>query len=91
MPYNLIRGVTYSKLTYEFVVHGNDDEYDYNYISPDRNLIICLLFSFLINFVFKYISQSQRDIHYFFLNIKHFFFTFKLLSQLAFIFLCEMS
>ena len=53
MPYNLIRGVTYSKLTYEFVVHGNDDEYDYNYISPDRNLIICLLAIFYQNINFK--------------------------------------
>ena len=43
MPYNIIRGITYSKLTYEFVIHGNDDEYDYEYISPDRNLIICLI------------------------------------------------
>ena len=43
ITYNLIRGITYSKLTYEFVVHGNDDEYDYEYISPDRNLIICLI------------------------------------------------
>ncbi len=45
MPYNLIRGVTYSKLTYEFVVHGNDEEYDYEYLSPERNLIICRFFT----------------------------------------------
>lgn len=41
--YSDIRGVTYSKLTYEFVVHGNDDEYDYQYLSPERDLIICLI------------------------------------------------
>ena len=53
IPYNLIRGITYSKLTYEFVVHGNDDEYDYQYISPDRNLIICLIAIFYQNTNFK--------------------------------------
>ena len=53
IPYNLIRGITYSKLTYEFVVHGNDDEYDYEYLSPDRNLIICLIATFYQNNVFK--------------------------------------
>ena len=53
IPYNLIRGITYSKLTYEFVVHGNDDEYDYEYLSADRNLIICLIAIFYQNTAFK--------------------------------------
>jgi serum/glucocorticoid-regulated kinase 2 len=53
IPYNLIRGVTYSKLTYEFVIHGNDDEYDYEYLSADRNLIICLIAIFYQNSAFK--------------------------------------
>ena len=43
IPYELVRGVTFSKLTYEFVIHGNDDEYDYQYISPDRDLILCIM------------------------------------------------
>ena len=43
ISYDLVRGVTFSKLTYEFVIHGNDDEYDYQYISPDRDLILCLM------------------------------------------------
>ena len=30
--YSDIRGITYSKLTYEFVIHGNDNEYDYECI-----------------------------------------------------------
>ena len=49
IPYNLIRGITYSKITYEFVVHGNDEEYDYQYISADRNMIICLIALFYQN------------------------------------------
>ena len=53
IPYNQIRGITYSKLTDEFVVHGNDDEYDYEYVSPERNLIICLIAIFYQNLVFK--------------------------------------
>ena len=43
IPYSLFRGITYSKLTFEFVVHGNDDEYDYEFISSSRDLIICLI------------------------------------------------
>jgi serum/glucocorticoid-regulated kinase 2 len=41
--YNEILGITYSKLTYEFVIHGNNEEYDYAYISADRNIIICII------------------------------------------------
>ena len=43
LSYNDIRGITYSKLTYEFVIHGNDIEYDYQYLNQERNLIICLI------------------------------------------------
>ena len=43
LSYGEMRGVTYSKLTYEFVIHGNDVEYDYQYLSQERNLIICLV------------------------------------------------
>ena len=53
LPYNAIMGITYSKLTYEFVIHGNDEEYDYNFISPERNLIICLIAIFYQNINFK--------------------------------------
>ena len=41
--YNEILGITYSKLTFEFIVHGNNQEYDYAYISEDRNIIICII------------------------------------------------
>ena len=51
--YSDIRGITFSKLTYEFVVHGNDDEYDYEYQSPERDYIICLISIFYQNNCFK--------------------------------------
>ena len=35
-----VRGITVSKLSEEFVVHGNDVEYDYYYLSP-KKLLIC--------------------------------------------------
>jgi hypothetical protein len=35
-----IRGITVSKITDEFVIHGNDVEYDYNYISQKKKKII---------------------------------------------------
>ena len=53
ISYTNIRGITYSKLTYEFVIHGNDDEYDYEYLSPERNYIICLIAIFYQNICFK--------------------------------------
>ena len=46
IKYNEILGVTYSKLTFEFVVHGSNEEYDYQYISQDRNIIICIIAHF---------------------------------------------
>ena len=44
--YNQIRGITYSELSQEFVVHGNDDEYDYLFLSSERNLLISLIAKF---------------------------------------------
>ena len=48
IKYDQIRGITISSVKHneEFVVHGNDDEYDYYYHSPQRNLIICLIARF---------------------------------------------
>ena len=40
IQYSDIRGVTFSPLNTEFIVHGNDMEYDFYFISPERNLII---------------------------------------------------
>ena len=59
IPYNLIRGITYSKLTFEFVVHGNDDEYDYQYVSADRNMIISLIAIFYQNVAFQPIKICE--------------------------------
>lgn len=38
-----IRGITITKITDEFVIHGNDDEYDYDYVSNRRKKIIELI------------------------------------------------
>lgn len=35
-----IRGISISKLTDEFVIHGSDSEYDYDYVSSKRKAII---------------------------------------------------
>ena len=53
IAYTDIRGITYSKITYEFVIHGNDDEYDFQYIHNDRNLIICFIAVFYQKVAFK--------------------------------------
>ena len=59
ISYADIRGVTYSKLTFEFVVHGNDDEYDYQYIHQDRDLIICFIAIFYQQVAFKPIQICE--------------------------------
>ena len=59
ISYSDIRGVTYSKLTYEFVVHGNDDEYDYQYIHPERSFIIFLMAIFYQGVAFKPIKICE--------------------------------
>ena len=46
IPYQEILGVTYSKTSYEFIIHGNNEEYDYSYNSQDRNIIICIIAKF---------------------------------------------
>ena len=61
IAYTDIRGITYSKLTYEFVIHGNDDEYDYQYIHNDRNLIICFIAIFYQNVAFKPIQICEVE------------------------------
>ena len=59
IAYSDIRGITYSKLTYEFVIHGNDDEYDYQYIHTERNLIICFIAIFYQNVTLKQIQICE--------------------------------
>ena len=61
IAYTDIRGITYSKLTYEFVIHGNDDEYDYQYIHQDRNLIICFIAIFYQTLAFKPIQICEVE------------------------------
>ena len=46
IPFTEISGITFSTENNEFVIHGNDSEYDYYYISPDRNLLISLISKF---------------------------------------------
>jgi hypothetical protein len=49
-----IRGITVTKSTDEFVVHGNDIEYDYNFISSKRKKIV--------EFIAKnYFELTKRD------------------------------
>lgn len=49
---NAILGITISQITDEFIVHGMDTEYDYNYVSAKRKEIIRL------------INQGYKDIEH---------------------------
>ena len=46
IPYKEILGITFSNITNEFVIHGNNSQYDYHYNSQDKNLIISLIIFF---------------------------------------------
>ena len=37
---NSIKGITLSKLSDEFVIHCNDEEYDYHYVSTKKKKIV---------------------------------------------------
>ena len=43
MKYSEISGITFTKSSQEFVVHGKDEEYDYQFQAPDKNILICLI------------------------------------------------
>ena len=43
IPLNVILGITISKTSEEFIIHGNDNEYDYHYNSPKRFEIIRII------------------------------------------------
>lgn len=40
IDYSTILGISISKLTDEFVIHGSDNEYDYDFVSSKRKIII---------------------------------------------------
>ena len=46
ISYKEILGITFSIISNEFVVHGNDSQYDYQYNSKDKILIISLIVFF---------------------------------------------
>ena len=46
IPYKEILGITFSNLSNEFVIHGNNCQYDYHYNSQDKTLIISLIIFF---------------------------------------------
>ena len=46
IKYDQIRGITYSTQSNGFVIHGNDDEYDYQYQSSEKFLILRFIAKF---------------------------------------------
>ena len=55
MKYSEISGITFTKSSQEFVVHGKDDEYDYQFQTPDKNILVCLIAYF-------YESQTNSNL-----------------------------
>ena len=46
IQYSEVRGITFSTLNDEFIVHGNDMEYDFYFISNDKDIIIGIIAKF---------------------------------------------
>ena len=63
--YTNIKGITYSDLTNEFVIHGIDDEYDYDYISDERDIILCYISVFYqieTQKIFKICQVNEKNL-----------------------------
>ena len=58
----VIKGITLSKTSDEFVIHCNDEDYDYQYISPKKKTIIEILAKY-------YYNISQQELKLFELNV----------------------
>jgi serum/glucocorticoid-regulated kinase 2 len=56
-----VRGLTISKVTDEFVIHGNDVEYDYDYISQRRRKIIEYIAKFFLELTKKELPLCEID------------------------------
>jgi serum/glucocorticoid-regulated kinase 2 len=57
----LIRGITASKLADEFVIHGNDVEYDYDYVSTRRKKIIEIIARCYLEITKKQVNFCALD------------------------------
>ena len=55
IPYKEILGISFSNISNEFVIHGNNSQYDYHYNSQDKNLIISLI-------IYLYDEQNNSQI-----------------------------
>ena len=43
IPFNVLRGITYTTASDEFVIHCNDDEYDYSFVTAEKKVIITMI------------------------------------------------
>ena len=65
LKYSEVSGITFTKLSTEFVVHGIDNEYDYHFQSPDKNVLICLIAKFYedqVNSNLKLCEISEKSL-----------------------------
>ena len=63
IPLNDILGITINKLTDEFILHGKDKEYDYYYISHNRDEIISTIYNaFLEQKQFKFSIAIEKSL-----------------------------
>jgi serum/glucocorticoid-regulated kinase 2 len=59
----LIRGVTVSKTTDEFVIHCNDEEYDYQYISQKKKTIVEIIAKYYYNITGEELKLFELNVN----------------------------
>ena len=59
----LIRGITVSKTKDEFVIHCNDEEYDYQYISPKKKTIIEIIAKYYYNLMGEELKLFELNVN----------------------------
>ena len=59
---SVIRGVTLSKVTDEFIIHCNDDDYDYHYESQKKNILVQVLAKY-------YCLETKSELKLYLLNL----------------------
>ena len=61
IPIKLLSGITTSLQSFEFVIHGSGEEYDYHYCSENKRIIIKFISMIYYSLVFKKIDLSLVD------------------------------
>ena len=58
----LIKGISISKISDEFVIHCNDEEYDYQYVSSKKKTIVEIIAKFYYNLIGEELKLFELNV-----------------------------